>query len=390
MAQKASKLTRRTALRKLLGAVALVGAGGPAICMIAGCKRSPEPNTSELDAMANLAFEFMRKFNVPGLSLTIAKHGQVVYEHAFGFANRDAEERVTAKSLFRIASATKPITSAAIFTLIERGKLRQQDKVFGPRGVLGTQFGEPPYQPWIEDITVDHLLTHTCGGWDNSNDDPMFENPQMDHAQLISWTLETKALTHRPGTNYAYSNFGYCVLGRIIEHISGRAYADFVREEILDRCGISDMRISRNTLAERAPEEVLYYDQNGMDPYAMNVARMDSHGGWLATPRALVLFLNHVDGFTSTPNILKPETIKLMTTASSVNSSYARGWAVNNVPNWWHSGSLPGTTTIMVRTASGFSWAALTNTRTMGEPNIGLALDNLVWDMVHQVTAWHA
>ncbi len=120
----------------------------------------------------------------------------------------------------------------------------------------------------------------------------------------------------------------------------------------------------------------------------MNVTRMDSHGGWLATPSDLVLFLNHVDGFKSTPNILKPETIKSMTTPSSVNSGYARGWAVNSANNWWHSGSLPGTTTIMVRTATGFCWAALTNTRKMGQPDIGLALDNMVWDMAHKVTAW--
>jgi len=71
-----------------------------------------------------------------------------------------------------------------------------------------------------------------------------------------------------------------------------------------------------------------------------------------------------------------------------VNSGYARGWAVNNAPNWWHSGSLPGTTTIMVRTASGFCWAALTNTRATGQPDIGLALDNMVWDMARKVSAW--
>jgi CubicO group peptidase (beta-lactamase class C family) len=218
----------------------------------------------------------------------------------------------------------------------------------------------------------------------------MFENLAMDHAQLITWTLDTKALKDPPGTHYAYSNFGYCVLGRVVEQISGRPYRDFVREEILGRCGVRDMRISGNTLAERFPEEVIYYGQNGENPYDMNVTRMDSHGGWLATPRDLVLFLNHVDGFKSTPKILKPETIKAMTTPSPVNSGYARGWFVNNTPNWWHDGGLPGTTTIMVRTASGFCWAALTNTRNLSESGMGLALDNMVWDMVHKVSAWRA
>jgi len=338
--------------------------------------------------MAAVAADFMRAFDAPGLSVAIARGGRVVYESAFGVADRQSGERLTSANLFRIASVSKPITAAAIFTLIERGKLRQQDKVFGAGAVLGMKFGTPPYKSWVEDITIDHLLTHSCGGWDNSSDDPMFENPEMDHGQLIGWTLDTKLLKNPPGTHYAYSNFGYCLLGRVIEHVSGRAYPEFIEQEMLGRCSISDMRISGNTIAERAPGEVVYYGQNGEDPYNMNVARMDSHGGWLATPRDLVLFLNHVDGFKATPNILKPETIQLMTSPSPANSGYARGWAVNNARNWWHSGSLPGTTTIMVRTASGFCWAALTNTRRSGQPDINLALDNMVWDMARKVSSW--
>jgi CubicO group peptidase (beta-lactamase class C family) len=380
-------ITRRLAIKRLLSASALA-------MPFSGCHSLAQPSTaeeispSERQQMFDVAAAFMSKFDVPGLSVAIAREGRLVYENPFGESNRQSHERLTVSNLFRIASVTKPITSTAIFTLIERDKLRQHDKVFGPGAVLGTRFGKPPYKQWVEEITIDHLLTHTCGGWDNSSNDPMFENPGMDHAQLIAWTLETKPLKNPPGTHFAYSNFGYCVLGRIIEQITRRPYSDFVHEEILGRCGVGDMRISGNALKEGAPEEVIYYDQNGDSPYDMNITRMDSHGGWLATPRDLVLFLNHVDGLKSTPNILKPETIKWMTTPSPVNSGYARGWAVNSANNWWHSGSLPGTTTIMVRTASGFCWAALTNTRRTGQPDIGLALDNMVWDMARKVTAW--
>ncbi len=357
------------------------------------CGKSPfedEISAPEREQMAGVADGFMRKFDVPGLSVAIAREGHLVYENPFGYSNRESGERLTVSNLFRIASVTKPITATSIFMLIERGKLRQHDRVFGPGGVLGTKYGTVPYKKWVEEITIDHLLTHTCGGWDNSSDDPMFENLAMDHAQLITWTLDTKALKNPPETRYAYSNFGYCVLGRVIEQVSGRPYREFVGEEILGRCGVRDMRIAANTIEERFPEEVVYYGQNGENPYGMNVTRMDSHGGWLATPSDLVLFLNHVDGFKSTPKIIRPETIKLMTTPSAVNPSYARGWFVNNAANWWHDGGLPGTTSIMVRTASGFCWAALTNTRRLSQPSMGLALDNMVWDMVHKVSAWRA
>jgi hypothetical protein len=121
----------------------------------------------------------------------------------------------------------------------------------------------------------------------------------------------------------------------------------------------------------------------------MNVHRMDSHGGWLATARDLAMFASHVDGQSASRNILQPGSIQEMTTASSENAGYAKGWAVNRVPNWWHGGSLPGTTSIMVRTASGFCWAALANTREASRNTSG-ALDQMMWELVHQVKNWKA
>jgi CubicO group peptidase (beta-lactamase class C family) len=286
---------------------------------------------------------------------------------------------------------TKPITSVAIFSLIEKGQLNLADKVFGPSGVLGTKYGNPPYLQYVTDITVDNLLTHTCGGWPNDSTDPMFQHDSWDHEKLISWTLKNLPLTYPPGQHWAYSNFGYCILGRVIEHVTGQPYAVYVQNNILSACGISDMSIAGNKLSQRLPNEVVYFGQYDEDPYKMNVTRMDSHGGWLATPTDLVQFLNHV------PNLLKPETIRIMTTPSPAYpqgspAKYARGWMVRNngLGNWWHSGSLPGSTTIMVRTSTGLSWAALTSTRTEPSNVIDTALDEMMWNMVRQVPAWGA
>src|ERR1035441_4251002 len=271
----------------------------------------------EVRAMEATAAAFMKKHDVPGLSVAIARKGRLVYADGYGLADKDRDEKVTPNHLFRIASVSKPITSATLFRLVEAGKLRLSDKVFGPGAVLGTAYGEPPYQPHIEELTIEHLLTHTAGGWQNDGRDPMFSHP----------------LTHPPGQHYAYSNFGYCVLGRVIEKLTGKTYAEAVQERILTPCGISRMRIGGNTLAERAEREVIYYDQDGEDPYGMNVRRTDSHGGWLATPTDLVRFLVRVDGFPTKPDILKPDTLQTMTTASATSSGYAKGWCVNKYHN---------------------------------------------------------
>ena len=231
---------------------------------------------------------------------------------------------------------------------------------------------------------MDHLLTHTCGGWEKGDGDPMFVKTKLDVSPLISWTLDNRALDTAPGTHWAYSNFGYCVLGRVIEAVTQRSYRDYLSNEILSRSGITDMKISGNTIEERAPNEVTYYGQNGENPYSMNVQRMDSHGGWLANPADLVRFATHVDGLT-TGNILKLDTITAMTAPCGVNENYARGWDVNKRGNWWHNGSLPGTTSLMVRTSSGLCWAALCNTRRQPSGDMDRSLDAMVWDMVREV-----
>ena len=386
------EMTRRTLLKRALAGTALLTpilARKQWLLLTA----STEIGQSERNAIADIAEDFLRKFNAPGLSVTIARDGRTLYEAAFGVTGRGSSESATPRNLFRIASVSKPITSAAIFSLIEQGRLRTRDTVFGKEGVLGTEYGKRPYGSAIERLTVDNLLTHTSGGWDIWND-PMFTNLAMSQAELISWTLDNVPLKNPPGTNFSYSNFGYCVLGRVIEKITGRPYSDYVKSSILWPSGIRDMRIAGNSLKERAPGEVTYYGQPSNDgqnhfddPYAINVSRMDAHGGWLATPRDLVRFASHVDGFDMRRNILKLETIRAMAMPSSVNPNYARGWNVNAKGHWWHAGDLGGTSAILVRTASRFCWAALTNTRR--EPGLPEALDDLVWDMVSKVSAWH-
>jgi CubicO group peptidase (beta-lactamase class C family) len=393
-----SELTRRLLIKNLLG----VSAAGAIAPMVDVCTAAQQPagqarNGSRAE-MFRLGRAFMEKFSVPALSVTVSRHGKQVYQHTFGVADREHAQLALPTSLFRIASVTKPITSVTIFTLIEKGQLNLSDKVFGPSGVLGTRFGKPPYKQYVADVTVDNLLTHTSGGWPNDSTDPMFQHNSWDHQKLISWTLENLLLTYPPGQHWAYSNFGYCVLGRVIEQVTGQPYADYVQANILAPCGVSDMRISGNKLNQKAPNEVVYYGQYSENPYDMNVTRMDSHGGWLATPTDLVNFLNHVDGFTTTtPSLLKPATIQIMTTPSPAydpNSpaKYARGWMVrdNGKGNWWHNGGLPGSTTIMVRTSTGLCWAALANTRTEPSDVIDSALDTMMWDMVRCVPAWGA
>ena len=371
-------LNRRAFVTK----IGFAGAAG----VVAPTLGVPALAPTEQQAIEEIAREFMERFKVPGLSVAFAREGKVELSRGFGVADQATGAPVTTDHLFRIASVSKPITSVAIFSLIEQGRLALDDLIFGEQGRLGFDFGKALPDP-VKEIRVTHLLTHTCGGWSNKADDPMFQQPAMKHRELIEWTLANKPLADRPGTKHAYSNFGYCILGRLIEKLTALPYAQAVQRDVLAKCGISTMRIAGNTLADRAPNEVAYIASGAGNPYGMNVARMDSHGGWLASAGDLVQFAMRVDGFPNPPDILRAETLKAMTTPTAASPNYACGWAVNKVPNWWHNGSLPGTSSILVRTAGGLCWAALANTRTEG---IGPALDQMMWKIARAVPEWRA
>jgi CubicO group peptidase (beta-lactamase class C family) len=379
-------LTRRTVLRTLVGTAV-------SLPLLRAADTAPAPTAAQLESMEAAVRKVMKTYQVPGLSLALAHGGTLAYSAAFGMADKDAEEPLTPAFRFRIASVSKPITSAAIFRLIELGKLGLDDKVFGPKGRL------PDFEatdPKVQQITLHHLLTHTSGGWGNAANDPMFKHVGMSHRQLIAETLKSQPLNKEPGQSYAYSNFGYCLLGRVIEAVTGETYEDHVKKHILAPCGIETMCIGGTTVAERLPQEVIYHGQRGEDPYrpTINPHRMDSHGGWIATATDLTKLLVRLDGFPNPTDLLTPASIRLMTSASSINPGYACGWAVNRQPNWWHGGSLPGTATLAVRTASGMCWSVLTNTRGShpSEPSksLDLALDRMMWELARSVPAWRA
>ena len=98
----------------------------------------------------------------------------------------------------------------------------------------------------------------------------MFSVPNYNFHELISWVLRTRNPTNAPGTTYSYSNFGYCVLGRVIEKLTGKSYVKYVKEAILKPSGISDMEIGTNTAIYN---EATYYDSwSGL--YTMPITRM--------------------------------------------------------------------------------------------------------------------
>ncbi len=345
----------------------------------------PRTDQQDIEPLDNAVKDFMLKHSIPGVSVAITKNDRLVYVKSYGQMSPSDNTPVTNKNLFRIASVSKPITAVGIMKLLEANKLTMDSKVFGTGGILGNDYPSSNLSQ-VSDLTVRHLLHHTSNLWPNDGNDPMFKQKNYNHDQLIKWTLDNYSGVSTRGV-HKYSNFGYCLLGRIIEKLSGKSYEQFIKDEVLKPCGITNMQLGGSTLAERKTDEVLYTGQ-GYDPYQYNFPRMDSHGGWIASATDLARFLVRVNGFNDKPDILQPATITTMTTRSVPSSNYASGWGVNNANHWWHTGSLPGTAAEIIRASNGFGWVVLCNSRSYSGSFDG-DLDGLLWPFVQNAsTPW--
>ena len=330
---------------------------------------------------------FMSQYNIPGMAIAITLNDQLVYVNSYGQASVENNQPVTTQSLFRISSLSKQITSVAIMRLLDEGKLSLNSTVFGNGSILGNTYGSQPYSPGVTNITVGELLHHTEGGWPGTGD-AFGQNFSYTIPQLMNWQLNNVPLLDTiPGQSYHYSQFGYTVLGRVIEKITGLPYDQAVQQLVLQPSGISDMQIAGNTLAARLPNEVEYYGQNNEDPYYVPVARMDAANGWVASATDLARFLVHVDGM-SNLTIISSNAVNAMTTGSYANPKYGCGWELN-LYNIFHHGNWPGTgTSQAITTQDGnFNYVILANTGS-NDPNFSGNMDNIFWNAVNNISTW--
>ena len=365
---KAATPTHRTGIqhkaRKASGNIS------PATGNKAGEQPAANPVFAEMDKTLAAV---MQLYNVPGLAVAITKNGQPVFEGNYGYANKETGETVNSQSRFRIASLSKPITSAGILKLVQDGKLQLTDKVFGPEGILRDDFPTPPAGSNIDQITIQDLLSHKSGWTNNKSGDPMLGDYTLTAQQVITQEVLSHPLDHAPGTTYHYSNLGYSILGRVIEKVSGKDYTTFIKEEILLPAGITGMQIGGDTEQQRAPHEVKYY-QGEYNPYTYNMSRMDAHGGWIATPSELLRFMTLIDRNSSVPDLIDSDVLE-----TTYFGSYS----------WSHYGSLPGTTAVLTRLNDEYSFVALANTRNNAFPELlAEELNNTMQALVQLLEDW--
>ncbi len=364
----------------------------------------------EFDGIEKTVDSFLRKWSIEGASIAIAKDGKLIFARGFGFADTASRSETQPYSRFRIASISKLVTAVGIMKLQEAGKLSLTDSVFGPHGILNDPYFSQPKDKRVYNITIAELLSHEAG-WTQRYGDQMFMpltiaeqmgvKPPVDIRTIVRFVLN-KRLHYTPGTERAYSNLGYSILGLVIEKVTGMPYEEFCRKAVLEPIGIYDMQLAGNLPSEKAPFEVTYYEPADvvLKPSIYGTGEMvtpsyggnDIHtlgaaGAWVATAPDLMRLLLAIDGFSTRPDFLSDQSIRFMT---DNNNGFAPvGWKGTVMDGtWWRTGSFPGSAGMMIRQSDGLSWVVLFNTSAWNGPEIYSYINNMMRKAISKVGQW--
>jgi CubicO group peptidase (beta-lactamase class C family) len=280
-----------------------------------------------------------------------------IWTHAWGKADVENDVAATPRTMFRLASISKPFTGVALMRLVEMGKV----KLDVPIQKYLPQF---PKKRWP--ITLRQLLCHQSGIRHYRGG----ELESTKHYPTVTAGLEMFAkdpLLFEPGTRTAYSSFGFNLIGAVIEAVTHRPYADFVRDEVLAPAGIEYMR--PDDVFEIIPHRAGGYRLR-KDGQLQNCGLTDTSykipsGGWVATAEDVVRLARAL----MRGKILKEETREMMWTPqrlkNGTETGYGLGWVVGDEHGLRvveHSGGQPGANThLMFSPEKNVAVAVLTN-----------------------------
>ena len=317
---------------------------------------------SEEQAIAALRSEIDRQVAADHFSgaVMVAKNGKTVFSGAYGLADREKKIKNDVNTRFRIGSMNKMFTAVATLQLVQAGKLKLTT-------TLGEVLPDYPNKDIAAKVTIHHLLTHTGGTGD-------FFGPEFDKHRLELKTLQdyvklygARGLAFDPGSKWEYSNYGFLLLGVIVQKVSGEDYYDYVRKHVFAPAGMT----STDSLPEdqNVAQRSVGYTKMGGDTWRPNTDtlpyRGTSAGGGYSTVEDLQRFadalLNH--------KLLDAHYTELLTTGKvdtgGGGDKYAYGFmdrTSGGVRSFGHGGGAPGMNgDLTIYPQSGYVVAILAN-----------------------------
>jgi serine beta-lactamase-like protein LACTB len=265
--------------------------------------------------------------NLPGLSVAVGIGGDIVWAEGFGWADLEDRMKVAPDTRFRIGTASKALTSAAVGLLLEKDQLKLDDEI-------QTYVPEFPKKQWP--VTLRQLMGHLAGVRRDAGD----EEPLSVHCERTVEGLQRFAespLLFEPGTQYRYSSYGWILVSAAVEAAADEPFVRFMRRQIFEPLGMDDTRA--DSAPEPTPGRATYYfprfaadpRYGPQPPSEVDYSCFAGSSAFLSTPSDLVRFVMA----TNSGKLLQPATVQLLQTpqrlASGQETGYGLGWDLETV-----------------------------------------------------------
>jgi len=301
---------------------------------------------------------------VPGASVIVIRDTEVVFRRAYGMADLEHDILATTGTNYRLASLTKQFTAMAIMLLVHDGKLRYDDPV---RTFL------PALPVSATRVTIRHLMNHTSGVPDYEDLIPDTQTVQVKDRDVLALLARSDTLYFEPGTQYRYSNSGYCLLALVVENVAGMRFAQFLHDRIFAPLGMRGTVAHEDGL-DTVPNRAYGYtlDSGRFVPTDQSVTSATlGDGGVYTSVDDLVEWSRAL----ATEHLVDQATLRLATQPpvlpGGAETQYGFGWFVDvyrGERRWRHTGESSGFTNAIQRFPDrGLTVIVLTN-RNGGTP----------------------
>ncbi|MEO1055665.1 MAG: serine hydrolase domain-containing protein [Actinomycetota bacterium] len=317
-----------------------------------GAAARPVVPTSTVPALTGwAAFDASLRDEILGggsqaLSVAVAINGELVHEETFGRQAPETLEAADVDDRFRVASISKTITAITVMQFVEDGLIGLDEPV-GARIAEYVGIANPSAR--ASAITVRQLLTHTSG----------FPQSQSTFFSNRVWACPQAAAAGLSGgiggNGYDYSNMNYCVLGMLLEQLTGQRYEEVVYERLLTPLGISGMRIAPSY--DPGPGEIEHYTTEGRN----YMEALGGAGAWVATAGDIVTILDSLDLTKPGWKPLTAPSVAMMRTSGTGGGDrgYGMGLLLYGGGVHGHTGTLESTHAMVLNRNDGVTWAVL-------------------------------